>query len=57
MEPRENQTLKMLYLVKILSENTDDSHSLDQTEISNMLAQYGVGLGRKTLCLDTQIRR
>ena len=49
MEPRENQKLKMLYLVKILSENTDDSHSLDQTEISNMLAQYGVGLGRKTL--------
>ena len=54
MEPRENQKLKMLYLVKILSENTDDSHSLDQTEISNMLAQYGVGLGRKTLYLDLE---
>ena len=54
MEPRENQKLKMLYLVKILTENTDDEHSLDQSEISNMLAQYGVGLGRKTLYMDLE---
>ena len=51
-EEKENQRLKMLYLVKILSENTDEQHALEQSQISAMLASYGVSVGRKTLYQD-----
>lgn len=48
----DNQKLKMLYLVKIFSEETDDLHSLTMQEIINRLAAYGVNANRKTLYMD-----
>ena len=48
----ENQKLKMLYLVKIFTEWTDDSHFLTLQEIIAKLNEYGVNADRKTLYLD-----
>lgn len=47
-----NQKLKMLYLAKIFSEDTDDLHSLTMPEIVEKLASFGVNADRKTLYLD-----
>ena len=52
MAAGDNQKLKMLYLVKILSEETDDAHALSLQEISARLAAYGVNADRKTLYSD-----
>lgn len=48
----DNQKLKMLYLVKIFSEETDDSHALTMPQIIEKLAIYGVNADRKTLYRD-----
>ena len=47
-----NQKLKMLYLVKILSEETDDQHGLTMQEIIAHLNKYEVTADRKTLYRD-----
>ena len=47
-----HQKLKMLYLVKIFTEETDDQHSLTMAEIIARLAEYGVNADRKTLYHD-----
>ncbi len=47
-----NQKLKMLYLVKILSEETDDDHGLSAQEIIKKLEAYEVNVDRKTLYKD-----
>ncbi len=48
----DHQKLKMLYLVKIFSEETDDLHALTMPEIIDKLAACGVNADRKTLYLD-----
>lgn len=48
----DNQKLKMLYLVKIFMEETDDNHSLSIHEIIKKLEAYGVNANRKTLYKD-----
>ena len=48
----DNQKLKMLYLLKIFSEETDDLHPLTMPKIISKLAAYGVNANRKTLYLD-----
>ena len=48
----DNQKLKMLYLVKIFGEETDDLHPLTMNEIISKLAAYGVNANRKTLYQD-----
>ena len=48
----DNQKLKMLYLVKIFSEETDDNHYLTMPEIIRKLGEYGVNADRKTLYQD-----
>ena len=48
----DNQKQKMLYLVKIFSEETDDRHFLTMPEIIQKLADYGVNADRKTLYQD-----
>ncbi len=48
----DNQKLKMLYLKKIFSEETDDLNSLTISEIISKLSAYGVNADRKTLYLD-----
>ena len=47
-----NQKLKMLYLVKIFSEESDDNHYLTMQEIISKLAAYGVNADRKTIYQD-----
>ena len=47
-----NQKLKMLYLMKIFSEETDDQHSLTMPQIIARLEAYGVNANRKTLYMD-----
>ena len=47
-----NQKQKMLYLVKIFSEETDDNHYITMPEIIRKLAAYGVNADRKTLYQD-----
>jgi len=52
MAKGENQKLKMLYLVKIFMEETDDEHELTMSEIIQKLNSYGVSADRKTLYID-----
>ena len=42
MAAGDNQKLKMLYLVKIFSDQTDDEHGLTLQEIAARLGEYGV---------------
>ena len=48
----DNQKLKMLYLVKIFSAETDDYHALTMSEIIEKLDACGVNANRKTLYQD-----
>ena len=48
----ENQKLKMLYLAKIFSEESDDNHYLTMPDIIQKLAAYGVNADRKTIYND-----
>ena len=52
MAAGDNQRLKMLYLAKIFSEETDDSHGLTLQEIAARLESCGVNAERKTLYKD-----
>lgn len=47
-----NQKLKMLYLVKIFSEYTDDEHALTMQQIIQKLHEFEVNADRKTLYGD-----
>ena len=47
-----NQKLKLLYLVKIFSEETDEQHGLTLQEIISKLGAYDVKADRKTLYQD-----
>ena len=54
----ENQKLKMLYLLKIFYEDTDDSNFLTMQEIIQKLESNGVMADRKTLYVDfDELRR
>ena len=53
-----NQKLKMLYLVKIFNEQTDEEHGLTMQEIIARLSGYDVNADRKTLYADfEELRR
>ena len=54
----DNQKLKMLYLVKIFCEETDEHHPLTMPQIVAKLSSYGVNADRKTLYQDfTELRK
>ena len=57
MAKRSNQKLKLLYLSKILLENTDERHGLTLSQIINELSAYGVEAGRKSLYDDMEALR
>ena len=40
MAKKSNQKIKLLYLMKILLENTDDEHGMTLAEISDALGEY-----------------
>lgn len=47
-----NQKLKLLYLVKILQEETDEMHPLNASELIERLAKYEIGAERKSIYSD-----
>lgn len=49
-----NQRLKLLYLHKILTEETDELHPLTVKEIISRLASYGITAERKTVYTDIE---
>ena len=52
MKKADNQKLKMLYLAKILFEQTDERHGITMPRIINALNGYGIQADRKTLYTD-----
>ena len=49
-----NQKLKILYLMKILLEETDEMHSITMSEILSKLSSYGVKAERKSIYDDIE---
>lgn len=54
MEAGNNQKLKILYLMKILLEKTDETHSITMGEIISELNSYGVNAERKSIYNDIE---
>lgn len=52
-----NQKMKMIYLLKILLERTDETHSISMLEIIAALEEYGVTAERKSLYTDIESLR
>lgn len=52
-----NQRLKILYLYKILTEQTDEEHSISMPEIIRQLEECGISAGRKALYEDIEALR
>ena len=49
-----NQKIKILYLLRLLLENTDEEHGLTLKELENSLSEMGVSVERKTLYDDLE---
>lgn len=49
-----NQKLKLLYLAKILMENTDENHPMTVAEMISSLSQYGISAERKSIYDDLE---
>ena len=47
-----NQKLKLLYLAKIFSEETDEEHGLSVSQLISKLSAYDINVERKTLYAD-----
>lgn len=52
MPRSENQKLKLLYLIKILSDNTDENHGITIQDIIDKLSAYDIAAERKSLYSD-----
>jgi len=52
-----NQKLKLLYLLKILQERTDEDHDMTLAEIQEELSRYGVKAERKSVYDDIEALR
>lgn len=52
-----NQKLKILYLLKILMEKTDETHSVTMQEIIEQLKRYGITAERKSIYNDIESLR
>lgn len=57
MAKQPNQKLKLLYLLKILTENTDEEHPLTMAQLIEMLDGYGVSAERKSVYDDIESLR
>jgi predicted DNA-binding transcriptional regulator YafY len=49
-----NQKLKLIYLMKILLEKTDETHSITMQEILDSLKSYGISAERKSIYSDME---
>ena len=54
MPKTQNQKLKLLYLLKILNEKTDENHCLSTQELIDELAAYGIRAERKSIYDDIE---
>ncbi|WP_138304146.1 helix-turn-helix transcriptional regulator [Agathobacter rectalis] len=54
MPKSSNQKLKLIYLMKILLERTDETHSITMPEIIDALAAYDISAERKSLYNDIE---
>ncbi|MBQ6426687.1 MAG: WYL domain-containing protein [Clostridia bacterium] len=54
MPQSDNQRLKLLYLAKIFTEQTDDAHGLSLKQIAAELGRYDITADRKTLYSDIE---
>lgn len=54
MSKNSNQKMKILYLLKILTERTDEEHPMTMPEIIAALGQYGISAERKSLYDDIE---
>ena len=52
MSKQENQKLKLLYILQILKEKTDDEHGINVADLIDELAQYDVTAERKSIYSD-----
>ena len=52
-----NQKIKILYLMKIMQEQTDENHGLTLSEIIAQLGEYGIEAERKALYDDFEVLR
>lgn len=52
-----NQKLKLIYLMKILLEKTDEAHSITMEEILASLRAYGISAERKSIYADIEALR
>lgn len=52
-----NQKLKLVYLIKILLEKTDETHSINMHEIISSLGAYGIEAERKSIYTDMETLR
>jgi len=57
MEKAQSNKLKILFLMKILLEQTDNDHSLTMSEIIDKLGEYGVSAERKSIYADLDTLR
>lgn len=57
MSSSPNQKMKLLYLMKILLEQTDDNHMLTMAELIAALQQYNIDAERKSLYSDLELLR
>jgi len=57
MAKSDNQKLKLLYLAKIFSEETDEDHGLTMPQVIQKLSAYGIRAERKTLYQDFDVLR
>lgn len=57
MAKSEGQKLKLLYILKWLSERTDESHAMSGQEIIRALEQEGIAAERKSIYSDIQALR
>ena len=46
--------MKLLYLLKILTEKSDETHCLSTQELISQLASYGIGAERKSIYDDIE---
>ena len=54
MSKSSNQKLKLIYLMKIFLERTDETHSITMPEIIDALAAYDISAERKSLYNDIE---
>lgn len=57
MPKSENQKLKLLYIAKILREETDEAHPISTPELIDKLAQLDIKVERKTIYSDIEYLR